>query len=318
MLSHKAGRLYLALAAAASAFCTPTCQALASPRHTVHAGHRGIATSSYKPVRSMRSGFHKRTHVRLGPTRSAGRNAGVVHSDIVPLANTTWDSASVPPLVLKAIQAAARDSGIDPHLLAAIAWRESRFDPMARNHRSSAKGLLQFTTATWLQAVRDFGSQHDAANYAAAISKGRSGTFVVAGRRVRTAILQLRSDPVLSAKLAAESMSRQRVAMQNRLGRSVTSADLYLLHVLGPSGAARFLAAVAQRPSASSLEVAGSNVMYNAGLLARDGRPLTVANTYTAVQAMLDAQSAHTKQLLAATEARQDPRPSLMKVNEVP
>ncbi len=216
-----------------------------------------------------------------------------MHNGLVPLSNSTWDNPRIPPAVMEAIQTAAHESGVDPGLLIAIAWRESRFNPSARSARSSAKGLLQFTTGTWLQVVRTYGSQHDVGGYAAAIRRDhRSGELVVSGSGTRAAILRMRNDPVLSARLAAQNMSEQQAALQGQLGRRVTPADLYLLHVLGPTGASRFLAAVAKHPSESSVEVESYSVMRNAGLLARDGRPMSVGNTYTAAGVMLDHQPA--------------------------
>ena len=297
----------------------------AAPRHSAHAGHGvaavvAMAGHGAKPGRSSRSvshaasaGVRRFKDARIAgagraahPGRSANpgravRSAGAVHRGVVPLVNTTWDNPAVPPAILNAIQTAAHESGVDPHLLAAIAWRESRFDPDARNSQSSARGLLQFTSGTWLRAVRDYGSEHDVADYAAAIRTSRTGDLVVP-EQVKSAILQLRSNPILSAKLAADSMKRERVAMEARLGRPVTSADLYLMHVLGPVGAMRFLDALAKRPGESSLKVASPKVMRNAGLLAQDGHPLTVANTYAAAETMLDSQRLRSAPLLAAAK----------------
>lgn len=304
----------------------------AAPRHPAHAGHGAAAVvapaghggksgrSSRAPVPHAASADARRfKNARIAsvsrpahPGRSAGpgraaksggtvRSAGTVHRSVVPLVNTTWDDPTVPPAILNAIQTAAHESGVDPHLLAAIAWRESRFDPDARNSQSSARGLLQFTSGTWLRAVRDYGSEHDVADYAAAIRTSRTGDLVVP-EQVKSAILQLRSNPTLSAKLAADSMKRERVAMEARLGRKVTSADLYLMHVLGPAGAMRFLEALAKQPNESSLKVASLKVMRNAGLLAQDGHPLTVANTYAAAETMLDSQHLRSAPLLAAAK----------------
>ena len=211
-----------------------------------------------------------------------------------------------------------RSSGIDPNLLAAIAWRESRFDPGARSHRSSAKGLLQFTEGTWLQAVRDHGAQHGVGAYAAAVQRQGSGALAVRDVRLRADILQRRSDPVLSARLAADGMRLQQAAMQARLGRSVRSADLYLLHVLGPSGSARFLSALAQHPGETSLRVASPKVLRNAGLLTRDHRPMTVGNTYGAVEAMLSAQHARSEQVFADTRAGQGVAALPVEVSQAP
>jgi len=229
-----------------------------------------------------------------------------MHKGVVALANTTWDDPQIPPAVMAAIEAAARESGVDPRLLVAMAWRESRFNPNARSHQSSAKGLLQFTTETWLQVVRQYGSQHDVGGYASAIRRDRSGELVVSGKGMRAAILRMRSDPMLSAELAAHNMIQQSVMMHKHLGRRITPADLYLLHVLGPTGAERFLTAVAKRPSESSVEVASYGVMRNAGLLARDGRPMTVRNTYYAAGAMLNAHHARPEPPPLAAKAGAD------------
>jgi soluble lytic murein transglycosylase-like protein len=78
---------------------------------------------------------------------------------------------TVPPAsILLALQRAEAATGANPALLLAIARRESGFDPAARNHRSSARGLMQFTSATWLEVVRDFGQRHGLAQHAVALS----------------------------------------------------------------------------------------------------------------------------------------------------
>lgn len=258
------------------------------------------SASVSKRVRSNRPAHSKHAHAHAKPARVGARRSTAVHSGVVPLVNTVWDDPALSPVVLGAMRDAARGTNVDPGLLMALAWRESRFDPRARSRQSSATGLLQFTSGTWLHTVREFGGQHGAGTYAAAIRKERSGELTVHGPRMRAAILALRSDPVLSARLAAEVLGQHRAAMQVSQERDVTPADLYLRHVLGPSGAARFLTALAQHPSASSLEVANRKTLRNAGLLARDGRPMTVASTYAAVRGMLNDLHARSEPLLAA------------------
>lgn len=311
----RAKRLHLALSAVAaiSVWSLSVATAVASPGKAPHQGQSHVAAAASKQVRPPRRAavvsksprpdrpaHAGRVRSRATPMRVATHRTTPVHTGVVPLVNTVWDDPTLPPAVLRAIRDAARDTNVDPGLLMALAWRESRFDPRAKNSQSSATGLLQFTSGTWLQTVREFGAQHGAGTYASAIRKDQSGELTVRSPRMRTAILKLRSDPVLSAKLAAETLGRQRAAMQASLGRDVTAADLYLRHVLGPSGAAQFLTAVAERPSASSLKVASSKTLRNAGLLARDGRPMTVASTYAVVQAMLEALHARSEPLLAS------------------
>lgn len=312
-------RLMLTAVAAAGAMVLSTDPALASSGKTRHRGRTHVAAAASRHSHLTRPIHARHPHPRSVRARVNMHGASAVHTAVVPLANTTWDHPTLPPTVLEAIRDAARDTGVDPNLLMALAWRESRFDPQARNRRSSANGLLQFTSGTWLRTVHDFGAQHGAAAYAAAIHKERSGELTVHDQPMRAAILRLRGDPALSTMLAAEAMGRQRAAMQTRLGRSVTPADLYLLHVLGPSGSARFLTALAQRPSASSLDVASRKTLRNAGLLARDGRPMTVASTCAAVQSMLDAQRAHSEPFLAMADRKADaPRPAMVEVSQAP
>ena len=203
-----------------------------------------------------------------------------------------------------AILEAAHDAGVDPNVLMAFAWRESRYRPDAKSSRSAARGLLQFTPTTWLETVRDFGRQYGAPEYAAAIHTGHSGHISIKGYRTRQHILMLRGDPAFSARMAAAVMARQALESRRALGRSATSAELYLSHVLGPEGSARFLSARAKHPSESSLQIASLELLYNAGLLAEDGRPMTVENTYVAVDIMLKR---HPVRQLPAIELRQQP-----------
>ncbi len=299
-------RPVLAAVAISNLFCSVINPAAASP-HPKNTREQVVSAMARKPSHGVHD--KRRAQVRSGSailpgaTRSRVSRPMALHCGMVALANATWDNPRVAPAVIDAIQMAARESHIDPHLLAAIAWRESRFDPNAANQRSSARGLLQFTAMTWFHAVRDFGGRHNIGHLAAAIHKAPSGELLVTEPRVRTEILDLRSDPVLSAKMAADLMNRQDAAMQEQLGHPVTSADFYLLHVLGPSGSTRFLTTLTKRPAASSLDVASRKILRNAGLLANDGRPMTLANTYAAIKALLDAQQLHSAPLLAVTDA---------------
>lgn len=283
---------WLFLLAATSLMVVPldsaSAKRLKDRRHHFVAGrasHHALGGRASRHARAA-SGRHAHRFVQQ-------RQDPAVHTGIVPLANTTWDRPVMSPVVIAAILDSAREMRVDPDLLSTICWRESRFDPAARNHQSSATGLLQFTSGTWLQAVHDYGAKHGAAAYAAIIHRQPSGDFTVDGRHGREEILKLRNDPVLSAGLAAETMARQVAVSRDWIGREPTSTDLYLLHVLGRSGSARFLAAVNERPAASTLAVANPKLLRNAGLLAQDGRPMTVASTYAAVGLMLEALRMH-------------------------
>ena len=300
-------RLLMALAAAAGFTAMSAGSAVASQSKTHFAAHsqsRHVASTQFVRLRSKHA---TRSRPRRSRIASRTHHDPVVHAGLMPLVNTTWDDAAVPPEVLGAILDASRASGIPPGLLMAIAWRESRFAPAARSRLSSAAGLLQFTSGTWIQAVRDYGGQHGHAGYAAAIHTSRTGEYTFQDRHTRGLILKLRNDPVLSASLAAEVLGRRRAAMQTAMERRATAVDLYLMHVLGPTGVEHFFDALKQRPSASMLKVAGYKVLRNAGLLARDGRPMTVANTHEALRIMMDEQDALSNAAITKIAIEQSP-----------
>ena len=289
----------LAVLAAGPAMAAPTRGASSARSHAIR----------YSPwhTQATRTGYARRTHARHLHRRAVTHPAETLHAGVEPLVNSTWDNPVMPPAVLGAILDATQASDIAPDLMMALAWRESRFAPAARSRLSSATGLLQFTSGTWVQVVREFGAKHGAARYADAIQRERSGNYTFQGAHMQEAILRLRTDPNLSANLAVEMLGRQRAALQASLTRTTTPTDLYLMHVLGPNGSARFLAALERRPSASMLEVANRRLLRNAGLLARDGRPMTVANTYAAVQNMLADQHTYFEAALAKARAEATP-----------
>ena len=99
--------------------------------------------------------------------------------------------------------------------------------------------------------------------------------------------------------MAGEMLKQGRTIMQASVRRSLRPADLYLTYVLGPTGTARFLTALRQNPSAPVRSVASRRVLRNAGLLARDGRPLSVRSTYDAIQAMLHDHHARLEPVVA-------------------
>lgn len=274
--------------------------------------HHHVAPANHRHVQVSRLPHSKRIQARHTQIHSSTALATRTRRQAVSLMNTVWDNPALSPVVLEAILAAAGRSDIAPDLLLAIAWRESRFAPTARSRLSSATGLLQFTSGTWLQAVQQFGSQYGFPEYAASIHKSQSGDYTVQGQHAREDVLALRNDPILSAALAAEVLKTQRMAMQVSIGRSTTPTDLYLVHVLGPQGTARFLAALKKRPSGPVLKIASRKVLRNAGLLARDNRVMTVAGTYKAVQTMLDDQHSHFEPVVAMASKRDLPLQTTM------
>ncbi|RAI60839.1 transglycosylase SLT domain-containing protein [Roseicella frigidaeris] len=210
----------------------------------------------------------------------------------------------VRPIVVSALGGAVRSTGIEPTLLAALAWQESRFDPQARNGRSTARGLMQFTEGTWLQAVRDHGAQHGLPYEAAMLSTDpASGTISARKPKVQARILALRNNPRYAAALAAARINRAQAALELALMRPVGPADLYLVHLLGPAGAQRFLAALDRTPNRPATEVVGADsVALNREVFADrgSGKPLTLAEVHAWIARSIAAQRQMHAPLLTA------------------
>src|SRR5690606_2881522 len=71
--------------------------------------------------------------------------------------------------IVEAIVRASVVTGIDPVYLMAVADKESSFQPEVRAGTSSAEGLYQFITKTWLEMVKRYGPRHGLKTEAAAI-----------------------------------------------------------------------------------------------------------------------------------------------------
>ncbi len=163
------------------------------------------------------------------------------------------DTYSFGPIRLKrqlveTILRASYLAGVDPRLLMAIADKESSFVASARASTSSATGLFQFIDATWLKAVRDFGPQFGLASEAGVVT-GSQAQPQVNDERQRARLLDMRRDPFLATLFAAAMLRHEQEKLSARMGRTITEAEVYLVHFLGPAGAEKFLDALAEKPT---------------------------------------------------------------------
>src|SRR3546814_19618469 len=104
---------------------------------------------------------------------------------------------------LAAVQAASARTGIDFDYLVDVARVESRFDPTAKAPTSSARGLYQFTTQTWLATIDRHGASHGLGWAANAIGRDGGGRLSIADPALPQQILNLRDDPGAASTLAA-------------------------------------------------------------------------------------------------------------------
>jgi hypothetical protein len=198
------------------------------------------------------------------------------------LNRTDQPEAARPGRVVSGIREAAASTGVSFDYLLAQATQESGLDPQARNTKSTASGLFQFTAPTWMDMVRRHGEKYGLEVEAQAIVKGQGGRLEVPDKAMKKAILDLRKDPKLSALMAAEYAKDNAKVLEHRLGRAATASDLYLAHFLGAGGAARVIEGMEDNPRHSAHHLLPEAARANPEVFRKAS---TVAGLYNTVQA---------------------------------
>lgn len=209
-----------------------------------------------------------------------------IHGDYL-----SFDVMRVPRWIVDAVLRASSETGVDPVYMMALADKESSFIPDNKASTSSAQGLYQFVTGTWLEVVRTFGAKHGLRAEAEAI-RSESGELTVQDEAMREHILGLRHNPYISALMAAEMKKRDRARIEEKLGRTISRSEFYLSHFFGVDGAGRFMALVDSKPKQSAPRVFPGAAKANRALFfakaGRKTRQLTVAEVYEKIDDMID------------------------------
>lgn len=174
--------------------------------------------------------------------------------------------------VRAAIARAAQATGVDFNYLLAQAKIESSLNPSAKAGTSSAAGLYQFTSGTWLQTLDRHGAEHGLGWAGDAISGGR-----ITDPAMRAQIMALRYDANTSALMAGELAADNRAELATALGREPDAAELYLGHFLGIGGATTFLGALSNSPDATAASLMPQAAAANRHIFYGPGGPRSVA-----------------------------------------
>ncbi|MBB3905238.1 hypothetical protein GGR33_004771 [Methylobacterium brachythecii] len=202
-----------------------------------------------------------------------------------------FGETSVPRPLAETILRASEATGVDPAYMMALADKESSFDTDVKSSASSAQGLFQFVTGTWLEMIRTYGGRHGLEAEAAAV-KGRGSAIGIADDAMRKRVLGLRNDPYVSGLMAGEMIKRDRARIESRLGRELKTTELYLAHFLGTASAGKFLSLSAEAPARNAQAVFSRAARANRGIFtSKDGgkkRSLTVAEVHERLGGMID------------------------------
>jgi len=205
-----------------------------------------------------------------------------------------FSGRSIPRWLVHSILKAAHVTGVDPVYMMTLADVESSLSPEAKAPTSSAQGLFQFIDRTWLMVLREFGPKHGFAAESAAITVDSDGDPVVADGAMRARILRLRRDPKLAAIMAAEMLKRDSERIAQRVGRSLSSGEIYLAHFLGPHDAERFLTKVENEPSAAAAKLLPRPARANRSIFfaaaRRRAKSLSVADVHRKFEDMMQTR----------------------------
>jgi hypothetical protein len=210
--------------------------------------------------------------------------------------------------VRSAIAQASQATGIDFDYLLGQAQLESGLNPTARAGTSSATGLYQFIDQSWLGVIKQHGSDYGLDWAANAISRGAGGRLTVADPAMRRAILDLRNNPAVSASMAAEFASDNKVALEGALGRGATGTDLYMAHFLGLGGAKSFLRTMQANPGVAGASMFPAAARANRGIFYdAAGNARSLGDIYQRFAARLDKGAARVGATGLASDALDGP-----------
>jgi hypothetical protein len=205
------------------------------------------------------------------------------------------------PEIIDSLKEASAATGVGFDFLVAQASAESglREDIHARQRHSSASGLFQFTAQTWLEMMRDHGAQFGYGDLARQIARLPNNQLHVADRAAARQILDLRKDVRLSGIMAGELAKQNAAALEHAFHRKASPAELHLAHLLGATGAIRFLRARAADAAQPAADVVPAAARQNPQLFFEHGdhTPHTVAAVYGKIKNRIETPL---KQLAAA------------------
>jgi Transglycosylase SLT domain len=200
--------------------------------------------------------------------------------------------AAATATVVSDIRQASSATKVDFGLLMAEAQQESGFRADAKASGSSATGLFQFISNSWLGLVQRFGEKYGIGALARQIGTDSAGRLVVPDAMARQRILDLRKDPKLSAALAAEQTRLNEDSLEAALGRAPSSAELYLAHFLGATGAVTFIKSAALGDSTAAADLMPEAAAANRGVFFdASGRARSLGEIYQAFSDRIDGEA---------------------------
>jgi hypothetical protein len=234
-----------------------------------------------------------RATIIAGMAQEAALQDGLTNGNAQSESYFYFGDHRVPRWIVDAIMRGAEASGADPVYMMALADKESSFIPANKAATSSAEGLFQFISSTWLEAIHSFGAKHGYGAEASSIQL-IDGQLSVPDERMREHILGLRRNAYVSALMAGELKKRDTATIEGKLGRKISRSEFYLSHFFGVDRARKFMSLVDDKPKQSAPRLFPAAAKANKALffvkVGRKTRQLSVAEVYEKIDAMIDTR----------------------------
>lgn len=211
--------------------------------------------------------------------------------------------------VLVGIHDASHKIGVNFAYMLAKANQESGFRPDATNPRGTASGLFQFTRATWLDQIAQHGEKHGLGHWSRQIVLDSRGRPHGSTPEVERQILALRSDPGLSAMMAAEYAADNKAYLERVLGRPADATDIYLAHFLGPGGAVTFLRGMDSDSNAPAAHLLPRAAASNPTIFFHHGEPRSLRQVHAILRATIQDAMRRFSGVAQLTEVSAPPAP---------
>jgi hypothetical protein len=183
----------------------------------------------------------------------------------------------VDPKTIWAMQMASKRTDVS---VAYLLHLEANFDPQVKSGSSSAAGLFQFIEQTWLSLIYTYGADYGWGAYGNQISC-TGGLCTIKGEVDRLRILELRYDAMTATFFAAEFARQNKDYLEHELGEAINDSQLYLAHLLGPSGALRLIKTMRSEPESAAKTLFPQAAKANKPLFfAADGTAFNVRQFY--------------------------------------
>lgn len=240
----------------------PNKPALNSPKAAALAAYQP-KSAEYNPPTSGSVSATSKAPVwdRAGPSMSGGMGTGPATegmNGVKPDPSAKVPDPTGPGIngLKDTIVNAAKVVGIDPNIMLTTAAIESDFNPNAKAPVGSASGLMQFISDTWKGTIAKHGAKY--------------------GYDQSTSPFDAKASALMGAHYVKDSLGHLSKSYKGAIG----SVEAYLVHFMGPAGAARFLKAMQENPGQYGSQLMPKEAAANPKIYFGDRGPRTLGEMY--------------------------------------